>query len=102
MRMTGADCHCHVFNPARFAYRPDASYTPQPAQEGTPDQYLAVLDAHGLSHGLVVGPEPYGTDNSCVLDALANSGGRLKGIALVKPEVAERQIARLAGRRAAL
>ena len=40
------------------------------------------MDAYGVRHVLVVGPNSgYGTDNRCLLDALAHSNGRYKGIA---------------------
>jgi len=46
------------------------------------------LDAHGLTHGLLVAAQPYGRDNRCMLDSIAASAGRLKGIALVAPAIA--------------
>ena len=95
MTIAGADCHAHVFNPKRFPYRASEIYTPHPSQEGTPAKFLAVLDAHGLSHALLVGANPYGHDNSCLLDAIANSNQRFKGIALVPHNVSEAEIARL-------
>ena len=36
-----------------------------------------------MTHGLLVGAGPDGPDNRCMLDAIAASGGRFKGIALV-------------------
>jgi predicted TIM-barrel fold metal-dependent hydrolase len=91
-----ADCHAHVFGPARFPYAPDANYEPHPSQAGTVARFLSVLEAHGLTHGLVVAPEPHGTDPRCLLDGLVAGNGRLKGIALVEPDVAERELAALA------
>lgn len=94
--MPAADCHFHIFDPARFAYQSGVIYTPHPSQAGTAEQILAVFDAHGITHGLAVGAAPYGSDNSCLLDGIARSGGRLKGIALVPHAVTEREIGRLA------
>ena len=93
--MSAADCHFHIFDPARFPYQASADYTPHPSQAGTADNVLAVFDAHGITHGLAVGAGPYGDDNSCLLDGIARSKGRLKGIALVKHDVSEKEIARL-------
>ena len=73
--MLGADCHFHVFDPSRYAYQAGAAYLPHPSQEGTPEQLLSVLDAHGLSHGLIVSAGPYGTDTRCLLDAIATQFG---------------------------
>ena len=93
--MPAADCHFHIFDPARFPYQSGVVYTPHPSQAGTADQILAVFDAHGITHGLAVGAAPYGQDNSCLLDGIARSKGRLKGIALVKHDVSDAEITRL-------
>jgi predicted TIM-barrel fold metal-dependent hydrolase len=89
------DSHAHVFGPD-YAFAPDAPYEPHPTQRGTAPQFKAVLDAHGFTHALLVGAQPYLHDNACLLDALAASAGRWKGIALVKPGIAERDLEKLA------
>ncbi len=91
-----ADCHLHVLDPARFPYDPRAPYLPQP-HETAPARALAeVHAAHGVTHALLVGPTSgYGTDNRCLLDALAFGGPRWRGIALAAPDVAEAQLAAL-------
>ena len=53
-----ADCHAHVFGPG-YAFAPDIPYEPHATQRGTAAQFLAVLDAHGLTHGLLVAAQPY-------------------------------------------
>jgi Amidohydrolase len=80
-----------------FAYASGAGYEPHPSQAGTAAKFRAVLDAHGMTHGLLVGAGPYSPDNRCMLDAIAGSGGRFKGIALVTPAISERELAALAG-----
>jgi len=95
MTVLGVDCHAHLFAHG-YPMTPAADYVPDPGQIGTVERFLAVLDAHGLSHGLVVAAEPYGPDNACMLDGIAAANGRLKGIALVSPEIADRALARLA------
>ncbi|MCC7484611.1 MAG: amidohydrolase family protein [Burkholderiales bacterium] len=96
MQMTGfapaADCHAHVFCGPEYAYSPEAVYEPDPSQAGTAAKFRAVLDAHGLTHGLLVGAGPYGADNRCMLEALSASGGRFKGIALVRPGIGEHEL----------
>ena len=78
------DCHVHVFDPARFAYAPGVWYEPTAAETGTAAQLAHVLDAHDVQHALLVGPNSgYGRDNRCLLDAIAHSHGRFKGIAVV-------------------
>jgi predicted TIM-barrel fold metal-dependent hydrolase len=91
----GCDSHAHVFG-AQYPFSTDPPYVPHPTQAGTARQFRAVLDAHGLTHGLLVQALPYGRDNRCMLDALAGSGGRFKGIALVDPSIGERELTHLA------
>lgn len=82
------DCHNHVFDPARFPYAENSFYRPAGQELGTPAQFLQVLDAYGVRHALTVGPNSgYSTDNRCLLAAIARSGGRLKGVAVVPAEI---------------
>jgi predicted TIM-barrel fold metal-dependent hydrolase len=90
------DCHNHVFDPARFPYLEDTPYRPAGQELGTAAQLRNVLDAYGVQHALVVGPNSgYGFDNRCLLDALAHSGGRWKGIAVVPNNVSRAELERL-------
>jgi predicted TIM-barrel fold metal-dependent hydrolase len=88
MRMTGADCHVHIID-RRFQMAGNRNYDPEDGQYGSAARFLSVLDAAGLSHGLIVAAEPYGHDPACILDAVAGSGGRLKAVALVSPDITE-------------
>jgi predicted TIM-barrel fold metal-dependent hydrolase len=94
------DTHCHVLDPARFPYAPDVAYRPSGQEVGTLDQYLQVMDAYGIRHALLVGPNSgYGLDNRCMLDAVRHGGGRFKGVAVVRNDIgrAELQALRDAG-----
>ena len=87
------DCHVHVFDPARFPYEPDTWYRPSGAEIGTAEQLGHVLDAHGVAHALIVGPNSgYGLDNRCLLDALHRGQGRYKGIAVVRNDASLREL----------
>ena len=78
------DCHNHVLDPLGFPYAADTRYRPAGQEIAPADQLLRVMDAYGVRHSLVVGPNSgYGTDNRCLLDAIARNGGRMKGIAVV-------------------
>ena len=78
------DCHCHVFDPARFPYGDDSVYRPAGQEIGKAAQLTRVLDAYGVRFALLVGPNSgYEQDNRCMLDAIANGRGRFKGIAVV-------------------
>ena len=90
------DCHNHVLDPARFAYAADVSYRPAGQEIGSQVQHRAVMDAYGVRHALVVGPNSgYGLDNRCLLDVLAQSQGLFKGIAVVPLDVALATLVRL-------
>lgn len=81
------DTHAHVLDPERFPYAPEAKYLPHGQEIGTLERYLAVLDAHGISHGLLVQPTSgYAYDNRCMLDAVQRSAGRLRAIVRIDPQ----------------
>jgi predicted TIM-barrel fold metal-dependent hydrolase len=78
------DCHVHVLDPARFPYAADTHYRPAGQETGTAAQLLQVMDAYGAQYALIVGPNSgYGLDNRCLIDAIAHSAGRCKGVAVV-------------------
>jgi predicted TIM-barrel fold metal-dependent hydrolase len=91
--MPAADCHAHVFDLRRFPLQESRGFDMQPNEHGTVSDYVAVLDTHGISHALLVNPfGGYGTDNCCMLTAIAEHPGRFKGIALLPADATERQI----------
>ena len=78
------DCHAHVIDPAHFPYGKDVAYKPAGQEVGTTAQFVEVMKCHGVKHALLVQPNSgYGSDNSCMLDAIAKGDGRFKGIAIV-------------------
>jgi len=90
------DCHNHLFDPQRFPYQEGIFYRPSGQEIGTPAQFLQVLDAYGVQYALAVGPNSgYATDNRCLLDAIAHSNGRLKGIAVVANDVPRAELEQL-------
>ena len=90
------DCHNHVLDPVRFPYAPDTSYRPAGQEISPAAQLHNVMDAYGVRYSLVVGPNSgYGLDNRCLLDAIARSQGRLKGIAVVPNDVSRPELERL-------
>lgn len=90
------DCHCHVFDPARFPYGADTFYRPAGQEIATAAQLTQVLDAYGVRHALLVGPNSgYELDNRCMLDAIERSGGRLKGIAVVRNDIGRDELEQL-------
>lgn len=72
------DTHAHVFGPYdRFPLAHPSSYAPPLAPSSL---HLAMLDILGAARGVLVQPAPYGHDAAPMLDAIAASGGRLRGI----------------------
>ncbi len=86
------DCHAHVIAPDRFVYSDGPGYKPRPDESGDYDTFCRVLEAHGISHALLVQPSCYGYDNACMLDAMARSDGRFKGIAVVAPQATDKDL----------
>jgi predicted TIM-barrel fold metal-dependent hydrolase len=80
----GWDAHAHVIgDPREFPLTPGRGYTPDPASL---EDYLAMLDRHGIARGVLVQPSVYGHDHRCLLDALDRAAGRLRGIAVPSPD----------------
>lgn len=77
------DCHVHVLDPDRFPYSQGVAYRPQGQEIGSADQLVAVMDSFSTRHALLVQPNSgYGTDNSCMLDAIRRYPGRFLGVAI--------------------
>ena len=87
------DSHCHVLDPARFPYHPDVSYRPAGQEMGNAAYFKELMDCYAVHHALLVGPNSgYATDNACLLDAIAHSNGRFKGIAVVPNDCSDTQL----------
>ena len=81
--VSGVDTHAHVFHRG-LPFVPNRRYTPD--YDAYPEQFFAMLDANGLSNGVIVPISILGTNNDYTLDCIARSGGRLRGVAVVDPE----------------
>src|SRR6185369_2601963 len=93
--ITAVDCHAHVM-------RRDAPLAPDrhsvPKRDCTVEEYLDVLDANGISQGVLTAPSFYGADNSLLLDALDRAAGRLRGTVIVDPGIARASLAAMGAR----
>lgn len=87
------DTHAHVFRQG-LALADTRRHTPD--YDATQDQYLALLDTHGLTHGVLVQPSFLGTDNSHLVQALRAQPDRLRGVAVVDPTIADEALQALA------
>jgi predicted TIM-barrel fold metal-dependent hydrolase len=75
------DCHTHVFGPAgKYPFSPDRTYTPGDASI---EDMLALHAILGVDRVVIVHPSPYGTDNSCTVDALRQIGDQARGVAVI-------------------
>jgi predicted TIM-barrel fold metal-dependent hydrolase len=72
------DTHCHVFGPGDvFPYADTRKYTPPDA----PKERLRNLhEKLGIDRAVIVQASCHGTDNSAMLDAIASSNGRYRGV----------------------
>src|SRR5579871_3188319 len=75
---TGAvDTHAHVIgDPPYFS---GSSYTPSSASAS---QYIAMLDATGMTYGVLTQVSVHGTDNSILVEALTSNRERIRGVAV--------------------
>lgn len=82
--ITGIDSHAHVFS-RELNLAAARRYTP--GYDATLVQYLKHLQAHGLSHGVLVQPSFLGTDNSYLLAALRQAPAKLRGVVVLERDV---------------
>jgi 2-pyrone-4,6-dicarboxylate lactonase len=84
------DAHCHVFGPGDvFPYAPERKYTPCDAPK---EKLWALRDYLGFSRNVIVQATCHGADNRALVDALAHSGGRARGVATVKRSVTDEEL----------
>jgi 2-pyrone-4,6-dicarboxylate lactonase len=87
------DAHCHVFGPAaKFPYDPKAAYTPQDAPFEALQQLHSTL---GLQRAVIVHASCHGADMRVTLDAIARSGGRYRGTAIIDSSYSEKDFERM-------
>ncbi|PRY76591.1 2-pyrone-4,6-dicarboxylate lactonase [Yoonia maritima] len=87
------DAHCHVFGPAaQFNFSPARKYTPVDAPAS---QLFALRDHLGFARNVIVQATCHGTDNAAMLDAIARSKGRARGVAVIEKDTSDTELARL-------
>ena len=87
------DAHCHVFGPgAEFPFAPERKYTPCDASK---QQLWALRDFLGFERNVIVQATCHGADNRALVDALRHSNDRARGVATVKADVTDAQLAEL-------
>lgn len=88
------DTHAHVFHQG-LALADTRRHTPD--YDATLAEYLGLLDAHGMRHGVLVQPSFLGTDNSHLVQALRAAPARLCGVAVVALDITDSELQDLAG-----
>jgi predicted TIM-barrel fold metal-dependent hydrolase len=82
-REEAIDCHIHIIGDERtYPLDPKRRYTPAPASA---EEYWAALADTPVSRTVIVQPSFYGTDNTCLVDALQAMGDRARGVAVLDP-----------------
>jgi D-galactarolactone isomerase len=86
-----ADCHHHIYDP-RFPFNPKAVLKPPFA---TVTDYKALQKKLGTSRNVMVQPSTYGTDNSCLMDVLAQLGDNCRAVCVVNSHVTDDELKKL-------
>ncbi|APG89109.1 hydrolase (plasmid) [Sinorhizobium americanum CCGM7] len=84
------DSHFHIYN-SKFPAAANASLVPADASVS---DYRRLKDRLGFSRSVIVQPSTYGTDNSCLLEALAELGDTARGVAVVDTSVTDDELKR--------
>jgi D-galactarolactone isomerase len=83
-----ADCHIHIYD-SRYPVDPQSKLRPPDASVA---DYRRVQSRLGTTRVVVVQPSTYGVDNRCLLAALQQFGPSSRGIAVVSPQVSNREL----------
>lgn len=89
------DCHAHVFGPQeRFPLLQATHFVPHVTDW---PHYRAMLRTIGCDRAVLVQPSVYGTSNAAIEEALAQADMELRAVAVVAPDVPDRELERLHG-----
>ena len=87
------DSHVHVFEAdARYPSVATPHYT---LPDGSLGKLRRMTEVLSLERFIIVQPSYYGTDNSCMLSALAAAGAAARGVAMVEPNSSEQKLINL-------
>ena len=85
------DCHVHIYGPYdRFPATSEGRFSP--TQANPVESLFALWDSIGVSRGVIVHALGAGGDNEVTLDALRRFPKRLRGVAILKPDVSDRRL----------
>ena len=89
---TGAiDCHAHIFGPvAKYPLSSSRGYTPP---EASLESFLALhRKLGGIERAVLTQPSVYGSDNTCMMDAVDEMGDKFRAIVAVGPDITDREL----------
>src|SRR5580692_8925700 len=87
------DTHTHIFGPnAQYPFAPTRPYTPPDAPLS---MFRALHEKIGVERAVIVNATVHGFDNRVVTDAIAQSGGKYKGIANINNAMSDADLAAL-------
>ena len=87
------DAHCHVLGPGEeFPYASTRKYTPCDASK---DQLWALRDHLGFARNVIVQATCHATDNHALVDAIAHSDGKARGVASIRQDISDEALSSL-------
>jgi predicted TIM-barrel fold metal-dependent hydrolase len=85
---TGAcDCHLHIIDPRRFPFAESEG-----RESASVEESRALHRALHIDRVVLIQSGSYGTDNSCLLDALRRLGSRARGVVVVTDKTSDAQL----------
>lgn len=87
-----ADCHMHIYDPARFALVPNPRAAPTNAAL---PQYRLLQNRIGTTRVVIVTPRNYATQNEATVTAIREIGPNARGVAVLHPDVTDAALNRL-------
>jgi 2-pyrone-4,6-dicarboxylate lactonase len=91
--LNACDAHCHIFGPGeKYPYAADRTYTPPDAPLS---RFKELQKTLGLERAVLVNASCHGSDNTVIVDAIAQSGGKYRGVANSDDSFTEKDFVRL-------
>jgi predicted TIM-barrel fold metal-dependent hydrolase len=83
------DCHHHIYDAVAF---PPVSPQTRMQIHASVVEYRLLQKRLGITRDIVVTPAPYVTDNRVTIDAIKQLGANARGVAVVHPDVTDREL----------
>jgi predicted TIM-barrel fold metal-dependent hydrolase len=90
--INAADCHMHIYDPARFPMPPSPRVAPENAAL---PQYRLLQKRIRTTRVVIVTPRNYATQNEATITAIREIGRGARGVAVLHPDVTDAELKRL-------